>query len=114
MNILVVVYSQSGQLERIAEGMIAPLRARGFEVSIERLRPVPAFPFPWPLGRFLDVFPESVEQVPCVLAPLWGGRRSPPDLVVLCYQPWYLSPSIPIASFLQSDEGRALLRGRPV
>lgn len=36
------------------------------------------------------------------------------DLVVLAYQVWYLSPSIPVTSFLKSEQARALLEGKPV
>src|SRR5690606_11390201 len=36
------------------------------------------------------------------------------DLVILGYQVWYLSPSIPFNSFLQSDDATQLLRGTPV
>jgi hypothetical protein len=36
------------------------------------------------------------------------------DLVVLAYQVWFLSPSGPMTAFLKSDDGKRLLRGRPV
>ena len=36
------------------------------------------------------------------------------DLIILAYQAWYLSPSLPMTSFLQSDEGRRIVEGRPV
>jgi len=34
--------------------------------------------------------------------------------VILGYQVWYLSPSIPFNSFLQSEAGKQLLQGKPV
>ena len=36
------------------------------------------------------------------------------DLVILGYQVWYLSPSIPFNSFLQHPEAKKLLSGKPV
>jgi len=36
------------------------------------------------------------------------------DLVILGYQVWYLTPSIPINSFLKSDFAKQLLKGTPV
>ena len=36
------------------------------------------------------------------------------DLVILAYQVWYLSPSIPVSAFLQSPEAKKILNGRPV
>ena len=36
------------------------------------------------------------------------------DLIVLSYQVWFLSPSLPIASFLQSEQAKGLFDGTPV
>lgn len=36
------------------------------------------------------------------------------DLVIFGYQPWYLSPSLPACSFLQSEEAKRILNGKPV
>src|ERR1035437_1485666 len=36
------------------------------------------------------------------------------DLVILAYQPWYLSPSIPFHAFFQKEETKRLLAGKPV
>src|SRR5262249_46467644 len=36
------------------------------------------------------------------------------DMVIIAYQVWYLSPSIPISSFLQSAAARTLLHDTPV
>ena len=36
------------------------------------------------------------------------------DLVILAYQVWYLTPSIPINSFLKSDFGQQIIKNTPV
>jgi hypothetical protein len=36
------------------------------------------------------------------------------DLVILPYQVWYLAPSLPVMSFLKSEQATRLLRGKPV
>ena len=36
------------------------------------------------------------------------------DLVILGYQVWYLSPSIPFTAFLQSPEAQKVLKGKPI
>lgn len=36
------------------------------------------------------------------------------DLVILAYQPWFLSPSIPISSFLQMPLAQKLFKGKQV
>lgn len=112
-RVLAVYYSQSGQMRRILERVLGPLVAEGVEVVWAPLEPVPAYPFPWRVSEFFNAFPETVAGIPCALrAPAFDldGRY---DLVVLGWQPWFLSPSIPAASFLRSEAGR-VLAGRPV
>lgn len=111
-NVLVVYYSQSGQLERVMRAVAAPLQAAGHAVDFVRLEPSPAYPFPWSFFTFLDAFPESVYLDPPALRP-WQARGRY-DLVILGYTPWYLSPAPPITAFLKSDAGRALLKDAPV
>ena len=110
---LAVYYSQSGQMRRILERVLAPLVAAGVEVVWAPLEPVPAYPFPWPVGEFFDAFPETVAGIPCALRPPSFDPDGQYDLVVLGWQPWFLSPSIPAASFLRGA-ARQVLAGRPV
>lgn len=110
---LVLWYSQTGQLRRAAESLVAPLEEAGFEVVWEELRPVEPYPFPWPPRAFLSVFPDAVRGVPARLEPARVGPGEDFDLVVLAYQVWFLAPSTPVAGLFESDLG-AVLRGRPV
>ena len=111
-QILVVYYTQSGQLERAARALVAPLQAAGHAVEFLSLQPQLPYPFPWTFWQFLDVFPESVYLDPPALKPWQAGSRY--DLVLLCWSPWFLSPSPPTTAFLKSDAGRALLKDTPV
>ena len=110
-RVLVVHFSQTGQLARIVRRLVAPL-AGEVEVVEEVLRPRTPYPFPWPVLRFFDAMPEAVLLDPPALEPVRAGGHF--DLIVLAYQVWFLSPSGPITAFLKSDEGKRLLRGRPV
>lgn len=110
-RVLVVHFSQTGQLARIVRRLVAPL-AGEVELVEEVLRPRTPYPFPWPLLRFFDAMPEAVLLDPPPLEPIRASGHF--DLVVLAYQVWFLAPSGPIAAFLKSDEGKRLLRGRPV
>jgi hypothetical protein len=115
-RVLVVYYSQSGQLERAARACAEPLRTAGHTVDFLRLEPLQPYPFPWPFWQFLDVFPESVALDPPPLKP-WqapGHELRRYDLILLCYTAWFLSPAPPVTAFLKSAEGRALLRNTPV
>lgn len=113
-SVLVVHYSQSGQLSGIVAAMTRPLAEAGIRLHVETLQPQPAFPFPWPFFRFLDVFPESVRLDPRPNRPLTLAPDADFDLVILAWQVWYLSPSQPITAFLQGADGRCLLAGKPV
>lgn len=110
-RVLVVYYTQSGQLKEIIDSVLSPLT----EVTIDFL-PIDTatpFPFPWTDDTFFDAFPESYLQIPQPLQP-FNLSHTDYDLVILGYQVWYLSPSIPLSSFLQHPEAKKLLSGKPV
>jgi hypothetical protein len=113
-RVLVLHYSQTGQLTSAVRTMIGPLENRpDIEVVREELKPVQKYPFPWPLFDFFDVFPESVNLDPPAMQPVAFDPDSKFDLVVIAYQVWFLSPSLPVTGFLKSDAAR-VLRGTPV
>lgn len=115
MKVLVVYYTQSGQLLEILKSLMRPLEAGGqVTVTWEELRPRPRYPFPWKPVEFCGVQPESVLEVPGELEPLGFDPDEEYDLVVLGYQIWFLSPSIPISTFLQSPQAARCLKNTPV
>jgi hypothetical protein len=114
-RVLVIHYSQSGQLGSVAEQIVAPLRSDpSIEVHEETLRPLAPFPFPWPFITFFDAFPESAHLKPPPLAPLSLTGDEDFDLVILPYQVWFLAPSQPVTAFLKHPLARRLLAGKPV
>ena len=114
-KILVISYSQTGQLSDVVRSLCTPLQqAPGVSIHHEVLRPKQAYPFPWPFMHFLDTFPETVHLDPPPLQPLQLPEEADFDLVILAYQVWFLSPSQPITAFLQSEQGKAVLKGKPV
>lgn len=110
---LLIYYSQSGQAKEIAENILAPLQS-DFRITSLELKPRVPYPFPWTGMSFFQTFPESVQEIPCDLEPYGLNPDESFDLVILAFQVWYLSPSIPISSFLQSDEGKRLIKNKPV
>ena len=114
-RVLLVHFSQTGQLTRVARRLSSPLAGGGdVELVEEVLRPRPPYPFPWSLRRFLDAMPETVLLEPPALEPFSVPAGERFDLVILAYQVWYLAPSGPMTAFLKSETGKRLLRGRPV
>jgi hypothetical protein len=114
-RVLVVHFSQTGQLARVVSRLLSPLAvAADVRLTEEVLRPRNPYPFPWPFWRFFDAMPETVMLEPPELEPLQADPAGKFDLVVLAYQVWFLAPSGPITAFLQSEAGRRLVHGRPV
>ena len=114
-NVLVLYYSQTGQLKQILDSILEPVaRQSGVRIVYEAIKPKTPYPFPWTAYQFCDVFPESVAGTPCELQPLGCDPAGDYDLVILAYTVWYLSPSIPISSFLQSADAEKLFKNRPV
>jgi len=114
-NVLVVQYSQTGQLAAVTAKIIAPLQADpNIAVRVETLQPEQPFPWPWPFLRFLDAVPETVHLLPGRLKPLSLVGDEQFDLVILAYQVWFLAPSQPITAFLKNPLAQRVLRGKPV
>jgi hypothetical protein len=115
-KILVLYFSQSGQQKAILESFIKPFKDPGsvYEIHFEELTLVDNFPFPWSGYDFFNAFPETFTQQPCALKPLSAKAFDEFDLVVIGYQPWFLTPSRPVSSFLQSDDAKRILKGKPV
>ena len=60
-KILIIQYSQSGQLTRIVQQVSKPiLSSDNIETKVITLEPVRPYPFPWPLLEFFNIFPECV------------------------------------------------------
>lgn len=114
-RVLVLLYSQTGQLAEITRRIIEPLQNDpALSVRVEMLRPVKPYPFPWSFFKFLDAFPESAHMVPPELQPLSLTGDEDFDLVILPYQVWFLAPSLPITAFLKHPLAKKLLAGKPV
>lgn len=114
-KVLVVYFSQTDQLTNVVKSIGAPLKdEETIQLTVERLAPQTPYDFPWSFFRFLDQFPESVYLDPPPLQPLSIDKNENYDLIILAYQVWFLSPSLPITAFMQSEEGKQLLAGKPV
>lgn len=112
-RILVVYYSQTGQLRAIVDSIVEPLRsATDIAVEVVALQPAISYPFPWSFWRFFNTFPECIYADPDPIEPVTVADAAF-DLVILAYQVWFLSPSLPVTAFLQRD-GAHVLGGKRV
>lgn len=115
-HILVISYSQTGQLFRLVEHFLQPLQSLSTEEFIieqHRLKPIIPYSFPWKFIPFFNQFPETVHLQP---APIHQPmlKREDYDLVIIGYTVWFLSPSQPITAFLQSELAKKCLNNTPV
>ena len=113
-NILVISYSQTGQLGNVVKNFTLPLEGQdNIQITYQNIEPIKPYPFPWDLMTFMDTFPESVHLNGCDIKEL-DDDTIEYDLIILAYQVWFLSPSIPITGFLKSDYAKKKLHNKPV
>ena len=115
-HILFIYHSNAGQTQRAVE-----ILAKGFLEGCAELRLSKAkisceteYPFPWPFFQFFSIFPDCVRGRAPKIQLKWEQKcEGEVDLVVLAGPVWFLSPSLPIQGFFQS-ESRILIQGKPV
>ncbi|MDB5136482.1 MAG: hypothetical protein JWP37_3085 [Mucilaginibacter sp.] len=112
-KVLAIYYTQSGQLGEIIDSFTAPLDKAGATIEKVLIKPVTDYAFPWTGKRFFSVMPDCVLSIPTPLDPIVLKEKRY-DLIILGYQPWFLSPSIPSNSLLNHPDFRAVLKGTPV
>ena len=110
-KILAINYSQSGQLSEIVDNLISEFT----DIDVDRINVEMQndFPFPWTPKVFYNAMPESVLKIPAPIKPL-NFKHENYDLILIGYQPWYLSPSIPTTSFLNDAGFQKRLKGTKV
>lgn len=116
-NILVIYYTQTGQLEDIVKNIAKPFEDKKteYKVTYYNIQLKKDFPFPWPGDVFFNTFPESYLQIPSeILPPPEEVLNTKFDLILFGYQVWYLTPSIPIISFLKSGFAEKIMKDVPV
>lgn len=115
-NVLVIHYSQSGQLTEILDNLTLPFSSdEEINISYYTIEMEKEFPFPWNKTAFFNAFPESFLQIPAAIKePSNTILEKQYDLIILGYQVWYLSPSIPVNSFLKSTFAKQLFKNTPV
>lgn len=113
-KVLVISYSQTGQLSNLVNNFTKSLfENKNINVIYKNIEPKKPFAFPWTLMTFMDSFPESVYLEPCEINEFEEDDNDY-DLIILSYSVWFLSPSIPISSFLKSPWAKKKFKNKPV
>lgn len=114
-KILVIYYTQTGQAKLALDAVLKPFIGNSeYSVDFELIKPKKELPYPWKYSEFFDVFPENVHGIPFDLEPLSIAADTNYDIVMIGYQPWFLSICRPVNSFLLSAAAKKLLNGKPV
>ena len=112
-HVLVITYSQSGQLDDIVTNITHNLSDK-IKIHYHKIKPIPDFPFPWTGKSFWNAMPESVQMIPSDITPLNIDEQIDYDLIIIGYPIWFLSPAIPITSFLKCNQAKSILANKPV
>lgn len=110
-KILTVHFSQSGQLTEIVTNFSNGIKNAIIDHVI--ISPKNPFPFPWSNAVFFDTMPDTVLENPIELNPI-AYQHENYDLIIIAYQPWFLSPSLPITSLLKDEKFTSILKDTPV
>jgi len=114
-NILIIHYSQSGQLTEIINNISSPLDQSKINIDYHKIEMEKPFPFPWTKNEFFDVFPESFKQIPSSVKPVSKDiLEKKYDLIIFGYPIWYLTPALPSNSFLCNKDVKKLFANTPV
>lgn len=107
-RILVLYYSQTGQMLDIINNVLSDIKDK-VTIDYALIEPVTPYKLPWKASEFFDVMPETVQHLPIALKPLSEEiKQQQYDLVLFGYTSWFLNPSLPISSFLQSKDAEIL------
>jgi len=112
-KVLVVYYSQTGQLENVLKSFTSKLADEEIKVDMRPIKPKLKYPFPWPFYTFFDEFPEAVQLDGCEIEDL-EELEEDYDLIILGYTVWYMAPSIPVTAFMQSVQAKQIFKNKPV
>lgn len=112
-KVLVLYYSQSGQLQSVMDSFISKLPDENIQVDVKKIEPLVDYPYPWPFYEFADEFPEAVHMDGCSVKEI-ENLESNYDLIILGYTIWFLAPSSPIVGFLKSKQAKRLFKNKPV
>jgi len=109
-HILVISYSQSGQLTDLLSNLVSTIDE---EIEIVSVQPKTNFSFPWISHDFFNAMPETVLEKEIELNEI-AFKRDKYDLIIFGYQPWFLSPSLPATALLKNEAFKKIMKNTPI
>jgi len=112
-KVLVLYYSQTGQLKSVIDSFISKLPDEDIQVDIRAIESVQTYPFPWKFYEFAQEFPEAALVEGHEVKEL-EFLQNDYDLIILGYTIWFLAPSSPIVGFLKTEQAKKIFNNKPV
>lgn len=110
-NVLVVYYSQTGQLAEILNNFLLPMSA-DYHVDYAEIK-TSQYTFPLTWKSMFEMFPESVLQMSCEISyELPKGKDY--DIIILGFQTWFLHLSLPMLAFSGTQDFCSLIKDKDV
>jgi menaquinone-dependent protoporphyrinogen IX oxidase len=120
-KVLVVYFSLTQQSGRVAEAMAQAFEERGCDVTKafieftdERWVPkLSQFPMDHPMPQIASILPAQLRHKTGEIQIPPEAQTGDYDLIVLASPTWWFQTSMPIRSYLESPEAKAILSGKP-
>jgi len=121
-SVLFVYFSYTKQTLKIVEAMTEAFQQRGWDVQHAAIELTDAryadrfreFPMPHPFRELVGMIPAELRRATAEISVADGAREGGYDLVCVGSPTWWLSTSVPIRSYLESDAARTVLAGTAV
>jgi flavodoxin len=120
-KVLIVYFTLTHGTGQVADAMARALEARGCEVAKavieytdERWAPkLKEFPMKHPFRNLVTVLPAQLRHKTGEITIPPAAKAREYDLVLLASPTWWFQTSMPMRSYLESSDGRAVLNGKP-
>ena len=119
--VLIVYFTLTKQVGRVADAMARAFEARGCEVSKAMIeftderwvQKLSQFPMKRPMAQIASVLPAQLRRETGEIRIPSEAQSGEYDLVLIASPTWWFRTSIPIRSYLESPAAKAILDGKP-
>lgn len=120
-RVLVVYFTLTHQVGRVADVMAQALQARGcdpvkaaIEFTDQRWVPkLSQFPMQRPIPQIGSILPAQLRHKTGEIRIPPEAREGEYDLILVASPTWWFQTSMPMRSYLESPEAKAVMRGKP-
>jgi hypothetical protein len=113
-NILITYYSQTGQLKSILDSLTKGFNLEEYNIDFYEIKPIKKYSYPMTSDDFFNCMPEAVNGITTEIELSEFPFNKKYDLIIMAYQVWYLSPSIPFNSFINNAEIKKFIKDKSV